>query len=112
MLRHFTFLRGLAHMQVVGVHAEYASYVVAQMQSSVPAENIWKMKTAFWDWCEYRRPTNEVVDDIGAQALEAINDCDIVRFKLEREKAVAQLAGHCLRSTRQLYLYDEEPGER
>ena len=80
------------------------------MVSQMPAENIWKMKTAFWSWCEYRNPENDPVNDIGADALEAINDCDVAKFKVEREKAVSQLAGRYLRSTERVYQYDMENG--
>ena len=110
VLQPFTFLRGLAKVDVHGVDSAYARYVEAQMISQMPVENIWKMKDAFWSWCEYRNPENDPVNDVGADALEAINDCDVAKFKVEREKAVSQLAGRYLRSTERVYQYDMENG--
>ena len=67
-------------------------------------------KTAFWSWCECRNPENDPVNDIGADALEATNDCDVVKFKVQREKVVSQLAGRYLRNTERVYEYDVENG--
>jgi len=110
VLQPFTFLRGLAKVGVHGVDPAYARYVEAQMMSQLPAENIWKMTNAFLSWCEYRNPKDDPVNDIGADALKAINDCDVAKFKVEREKAVSQLAGRYLRSTERVYQYDMEKG--
>lgn len=110
ILQPFTFLRKLAKVDVDGVDPTYARYVEAQMMSQTPAEDIWNMKNAFWSWCEYHNPKNDPINGIGAYALEAINDCDVTRFKEERETAVSQLAGRCLRSTKRVYQYDVPRG--
>lgn len=59
--------------------------------------------TEIWNWYEYRNLKNDPVNDIGADALETINDCDVTKFKVIREKAVSQLANRYLRSTARVY---------
>ena len=55
------------------------------MTSDKPAQKVWKMMTAFTDWCN--RWTGDFESEISDDAVAMIDDCDISSFKKERARA-------------------------
>lgn len=91
VLEPFNFLRGLANVRVDGVESVFARNLETTMRSHTRADRLWQMKNAFWDSLELIYQENDPVEEIGAEALEAINRCDIETFKVERAKTILEI---------------------
>ena len=67
-------------------------------------ENVWKMKTAFQDWCE--EVTGDAETELDMEATEALYAGNIHRFKEVREQVVGDYASKYLARMLDVFRFD------
>ena len=104
VLRPLAFLRRVKAARVDGVDRSYAAKLERLMVKQERIENIWKMKTAFQDWCvEW---TGDTETDLDGDATEALYACNVERFKNIRARVMREQGIEDLEEFQEVFHYD------
>ncbi|KIW16000.1 hypothetical protein PV08_06051 [Exophiala spinifera] len=107
VLGALSLLRNLKSAKVCGIDRSYAAQLEALMMKSGRIENIWKMRRALQEWCEWWTGDRET--DLDGDVPDAVYDSDIERFKLLRSDIIRGQQAENHPSVRDVFQYDLDP---